>query len=443
MTFIETYRELLRGCETPDYRRFLQAARVVDSATQASYMQPKRGKFPFLKRMRSLLKLINYEESWFEQVVLVGGTYAKGTVTAHLQALAHSTGSTGAFLSPSVLSWCETVLTAPSQPITPRRLAEIYHSLLAAANEVGRLPHGGPSHFECMLATALIAGRDAGCKRMILEVGCGGADDATNAIPHQAAVITGVGEDHMPLLGNTLEEVAKTKAGIIPEGGTLFTAETDEKLLRLFAKECDKRHAAYYVFSPISDPEHYEAGNAALARAVAGQLFGAEEDGERLAPLPGRYDLLFVEQLPRLRRFLGGAAPAAAASPLLAIDGAHNRDKCAALVARLRADGIRSTVTVLALKSDKDVESIAHTLEPISRSFILIACEGELGEQTLPVTELQRRLTAAVKKPVTVANDMTQAMRTAVEALQPGDALLATGSFLLVREVWRWLLEEK
>jgi len=226
-------------------------------------------------------------------------------------------------------------------------------------------------------ALALLHFAREGVELAVLEVGLGGRLDATNAAEPVLSVVTNIGHDHLEVLGPTLKDVAREKAGIFRKGVPALTAARGEGLAALKAEararetplwvlgedfgvgdlEALEEGLGFTLYLPRTGEERpfrarllgpHQAENLALA-ALAGRLLGASweavEGGLLRAENPGRLQRLFY----------GGKE--------LILDGAHNPEGALALKEALRFHGLLPAALVLAFSRDKDHAAMAEALK--------------------------------------------------------------------------------
>jgi len=167
----------------------------------------------------------------------VGGTNGKGSVTCTLASVLHRAGHrTGAYTSPHLCSFRERIM------IDGRPLSE--RALLSYAEEVGPVVVGcGLTFFEAVTVLALHVFAREGVGMAVLEVGLGGRLDATNVVRPEVAAVTNVARDHAEFLGDTLEEIAAEKGGIIKPDVPFVTAEPSGPSLDVLTRIARARRA--------------------------------------------------------------------------------------------------------------------------------------------------------------------------------------------------------
>jgi dihydrofolate synthase / folylpolyglutamate synthase len=177
-----------------------------------------------LAHMRALAAAVGDPEKRFRSV-LIAGTNGKGSTAATLASILRAAGvRVGLYTSPHLERMNERIVV-DGRAIGDEEFARVYERVEMAAEELvreGVVPHA-PSFFEMMTAMAFVHFADAGVEIAVLEVGMGGRLDATNIVEPLVSVVTDIALDHMEWLGPTLSEIAREKAGILREGGTMVT----------------------------------------------------------------------------------------------------------------------------------------------------------------------------------------------------------------------------
>ena len=272
------------------------------------------------------------------KVIHVAGTNGKGSVCAYLDAMLRAEGNkTGLFTSPHLVAVNERI-AVNGAPVSDDDFVRLFETALDAVRrmEAAGLQH--PTFFEFLLGMALCAFRDADVDYAVLETGLGGRLDATSAVePPEVCVITSIGYDHMQYLGDTLEEIAAEKAGIIRPGVPVFYAASSEEsdsVIRkaaqnngCFCKKIGKdayeilrtgdKHIAFSCASDyygnttwkLNNIGKYQPGNAMLAMETMRWL-----TGEKGHPKRWQKSLSELKWAGRMEEVLPGVW----------VDGAHN-----------------------------------------------------------------------------------------------------------------------
>ncbi len=414
-----------------NFDRYCRAVAYIDSLGNlplfAEYMNPARPPHPeiYLKRMRYFLRLLGNPERGFK-FVHITGTSGKGTVATMIHNSLMAAGKkSGLFTSPFVVCPIEKIQVG-SLYIAPDEFAALVEKIKPAIDKAyvsGEF--GRPSHFEIYLAVAFLYFKRIQCEWAVLEVGCGGRYDATNIIPPPvASAITCIDYDHTEILGDTLEKIARDKAGIIKKSSKLFTTEKRPALLEIFKRACREKGASYSeVASEAVD------SNEALATAVARSIGVSEESikkGIALTRLPARFEIV-------------------ARKPLTTIDGAHNRSKMAHTVGLLKKEKFRKLLLVFGICDNKDSHDVLRQVVPLADE-IFFTRSASRDRRPAPPARLLKESRRYLKPGARTETFLDSADALSVARARAGknDCILVTGSFFLAGEARAcWFPEEK
>ncbi len=340
-------------------RRYSDALRFLNSFTDYERMASVYAPGDYnLERMRRLLSALGNPERAFLSLH-IAGTKGKGS-TAHLaEAILREAGyRTGLYTSPHLVDLRERIR------LDGKILSEQDFTRVMAEMEP-ELRRLRPTYFETMTAAAFLLFAEKGVDYAVVEVGLGGRLDATNVILPAACAITTIDYDHMEKLGNTLEEIAGEKAGILKPGIPAVSSPQPPAARRVLDKVNGLIYPRFRVLSSrgfvvkftVEDRPHelpvlgeHQAANAATALALverSGAIVssGAVRRAFRKVRLPGR-----VERVGR--------------RPTLIVDAAHNPVSARALAAALRGVPRRRLVLVFGASADKDYRGMLASLLP-------------------------------------------------------------------------------
>jgi len=386
--------------------------------------------------------------------VVVAGTNGKGSVSAMLASILSSAGiRTGLYTSPHLVRYEERIIV-DGRPVTPGEFADAVTAVREAIDRM--LPAGElkshPTHFEVLTAAAFHRFRQAGIDAGVLEVGMGGRLDAVATAQTAVAVITNISLEHTKHLGNSVEAIAREKAGIIREGCWVVTGESDPGALAVIREEARGRGVRLierFVDAQVSHSPVTSAGRFGLTTRT-------RPYGELLTPLPGRHQVenavlavlaaeafaesgaaakpippaAVTEGLARAR--WPGRLQIAGQEPLLILDGAHNPAGCEALARALkdlRDAGVCDRIGfVFGALQDKELDAMLGALVP--RADMMVVTKGRSG-RFLDPGETARAAVALGASPV-VARDPASALALAREWARPADAIVVCGSLYLV-----------
>jgi dihydrofolate synthase / folylpolyglutamate synthase len=188
------------------------------AVTDYLFAQKAHGPKYGIERMRVLAAAIGHPER-ATPCIHVAGTNGKGSVAAMMDAILHAAGwHTGLHTSPHLVNLNERV-QVDRRMLTDREIVEYVTELRPVAERLAAAdPTDRPSFFELVTAMALLHFARTRCDIAAIEVGLGGRLDATNIVTPEVSVITSIAMDHCELLGDTLEQIATEKAGIIKPG---------------------------------------------------------------------------------------------------------------------------------------------------------------------------------------------------------------------------------
>jgi dihydrofolate synthase/folylpolyglutamate synthase len=432
---------------------------------------------PTLDRVAALVDLLGDPHRAYP-IIHITGTNGKTSTARMTEALLRERGlRTGRFTSPHLVSMRERI-SIDGQPLSAERFIEVYEEILPYVQLLDERQPVKLSFFEILTGMMFAAFADAPVDVAVIEVGMGGRWDATNVGDGAVAVIMPVALDHMRYLGNTIEEIATEKAGIIKPGATAVIAQQQvaaaEILLEraahvgatvaregfefgVLAREMafggqqlvlqGLRGTYADVYLPLFGA--HQASNAACALAAVEAFAGvsemvANEDGSLITLGPG----LSAEGLgPDLVRagFAKASSPGRLdilrRSPTVIADAGHNPAGVAvtaqALTESFHFDKVIGVVAVLA---DKDVEGILEELEPVLSDIIATTNSSPRAMPAAELADLARdifgedrvhvapRLDEAIEEAVALADEADAAAAGAAGGGLGSTAVLVTGA---------------
>ena len=188
----------------------------------------------------------------------VAGTNGKGSVCAYLNSIYKKSGyKVGMFTSPHLVRFGERI-QVNGKSIVDEHLIKL---VTTVRNTLPELPDQiSPTFFEFLTGMALKYFADEGCDLVIWETGMGGRLDATNIVTPECSIITNVSLDHQTWLGDTIEEIAHEKAGIIKPHKPVITAATQSKVLEKIKKKSKQCSAPLLQIRDDSMPDHLVPG---------------------------------------------------------------------------------------------------------------------------------------------------------------------------------------
>jgi dihydrofolate synthase/folylpolyglutamate synthase len=406
------------------------------------------GREPGLGRMRDLLDLMGKPEEGYP-IIHVAGTNGKTSTSrlATLLLVAHGL-TTGTLTSPH-LQRIEERLAVNGRTSTPEEFALAVSDVAAFADLREGAGDEPNTYFELATAAGFAFFAEQAVSAGVLEVGLGGRLDATNVVDAEVCVVTSIGRDHTEHLGEEIDGIAREKLAIAGPGCILVTGPLPDLAAReasLKARELGVQHRRYDVDYGI---EEYERGVGGWLATVK----GAEATYEELfLPLHGRYQLTNLaiavaatEALVGRKLDKGAVRDAAsvatapgrmeplASAPFVMVDGAHNEDGIAALVASLREEyPTTKWHLLLGLMGDKNVDLILERLAPITMGLVATSIESE---RSIPAAELAERAASILDVPVLASETVEDGLDMARAEAGHRGAVLVAGSLYLAGEV--------
>ena len=353
---------------------------------------------PGFDRIRALLARMGSPEQGRE-IVLIAGTNGKGSTASMLAALSTSAGvRTGLHTSPHLLHVGERMRVDGTAASTEWLGAqtERFSALLDRVE---------PSFFEATLALSLLWFAEHDARRWVIEVGLGGRLDATNVLDPAVSIVTSIGWDHVDLLGPTLADIAREKAGIARAGRPLVVGALPEEALaavtahaaaigaRLIGPAGPQQAAdgTWTLTSPLRNVSNVRLPLTGAHQGVNAQLALSALDLLDKVQVPEavvRHGFAHVSALSGLR------ARQEWVKPWCMVDVGHNPEALAATIAAFDSatahDAVRPCI-ILGFLKDKDVEAVGGLLSGADRDVRTVSTDGSRG---LAAHETAGRLTA-------------------------------------------------
>ena len=376
-------------------------------------------------------------------VITVGGSNGKGSTVRFIEALCAENGlSTAVYTSPHLVRYNER-MRINSRDVDDAWLVRQFETVERARQEIPL------TYFEFGTLAALAGFGESGVDLWILEVGLGGRLDAVNVVDPDVSLITTVSLEHQDWLGDTIDQIAAEKAGILRKDrpafygdellpdGLLEAASRTGARLSCFGKDfgyslADEQSWDWFGSGltlnhlprpTVQDPaqlRNFSLGLSAVAAIDQQWLKPAAVNRALQWPLPaGRFQLIEAQD----RRWV--------------VDVAHNPQAAEVLHDRLAALGAdRPMRAVIGMLADKQVDEFVRRLLPLVDGWIVCPVDAERG---LDAAALAARIERAGGRRIEQAASPQLAMALAHESTRPGDRILVTGSFHMAGPALSWL----
>lgn len=396
-------------------------------------------------------------------LVHVAGTKGKGSVATMVAAMLSASGlKTGLYTSPH-LHRLEERFRVDGKPCSHAELIGLVDQLRAMTGE-DKGETGRPSFFEMTTAMALLHFERTSCEAIVLEVGLGGRLDSTNVCSPSLSVITSIGLDHQHVLGDTLVQIAREKAGIIKQHVPVISGVADADAADVIRSQAGQHQCEMFQLGIDFDFDHQPAerwGSKVLYRGLRSPLT------QRLQvdlPLEGAHQArnatLAIAVTDLLRERGTGITRDAVHSGLASlscegrierfdlpgdvlgiVDSAHNEDSINALCDCLQTrSSNRKVCVVFGTSLDKSAEPMLNSLAKVADRILLTRFHG--NPRFRDPHELEPLLPAAMREREIVIEDPIEACQRGQQLASPGGTLVICGSFFLAAETRSWMRQQ-
>lgn len=393
------------------------------------------------------------------RVIHVTGTNGKTSTSRFIERLLREHGlRTGRFTSPHLVKLNER-MSLDGEPVSDERLYTVWTEIAPIVSLVdAELEASGEdplTFFEVLAVLGFAIFADAPVDVLVLEVGMGGEWDSTNVADGDVAVFTPISLDHMDRLGNTIEEIAKTKAGIIKPGAIVLSSAQPPEALKVLAERTaavGEKFLSYGKDFGVSAVSLNKLGQTVTVKSVAGEY------PDLNLPVHGEYQAQnSALAVAAVEAFLGGgqqrimddvvrASFADFSSPgrlqivnrdpLTILDAAHNEDGAKSLVKAMKESfGAPYSVAVISILAEKNARALLEILDDTFIEFIITQSESARAIPAEELAELAREIFGGDR--VHVQANPQWALAEAAKLLPPtlGNAIVVTGSVTLVGQV--------
>ncbi|GAB6086808.1 bifunctional folylpolyglutamate synthase/dihydrofolate synthase [Alkaliphilus crotonatoxidans] len=407
-----------------------------------------------LENIQYLLKLLGSPQQGLK-IIHVAGTNGKGSTSAFLHGILKMAGyRVGLYTSPYLETFTERI-QINGEKIPEEKLAHYTARVKEKIQQMVEEGKNHPTEFEVVTAIAFTYFQEEQVDYLVLEVGLGGRLDATNVVEAPlVSVITPIGFDHMQYLGNSLEEIAFEKGGIIKNNCITVISPQQEEAMTVLKELCLERNSRYVPVQPGNLKVH--------SSSLEGQCFSVEMMDtfyhEVKIKMLGQHQidncctaLWVIEALKRyadlkiqkedLYKGLNetiwpGRLEVLRKSPLTIIDGAHNTHGAEALkqsIVELLRD--YQITLVIGMLADKDVKGYLDLIIPHVQRVVVTRPDNPRAMEPIQLAELIK----GYSKPVWIQENIPRAIEEAYGITKENEAIIVAGSLYMIGEARKYI----
>lgn len=380
------------------------------------------------------------------KVIHIAGTNGKGSTVSFIKDVLKEDYKVGSFVSPHLITYCDRIKIGDTE-ISQADFAEIGDFIIEKEKDIVK-EYGALNLFEFLTIMAIIYFEREEVDLAILEVGMGGRADSTNIFTSREkliSLITSISMDHMEYLGDTIEEIADAKAGIIQEGGLVVTTNRDPKILGVIEKEAKEKYAELFYTKDLEseilksdlrgidfkvkldDVEDFhltQIGDYQVENAI-GAIYALYILNKRGILKISLYDIKA-----RIKRSTWkGRMEIVSRDPLIILDGAHNFDGIKRLVESLDNFKFKKLHLIMSILADKEHKKMLEEISSYTDEVVFVNLDYKRG--TSPDELSSEASEYGLKGQVMTINE---ALAYYKKSYQEGDLILITGSLYFVSE---------
>ena len=412
------------------------------------------GKKPGLKRMEWMMERLGHPEKK-TPAIHVAGTNGKGSTVTFIRNMLEEHGLVvGTFTSPFIEVFNERI-SVNGEPIEDSEIVRLANIIYPLAQELEETDLGGPSEFEVITAMMFTYFGEGHVDVAVIEVGLGGLYDSTNIVLPEVSVITTIGMDHMAILGDTLPEIAKQKAGIVKPAVPVVTGNIPHEALKeikQLALECQSPLYQYATDFWIEDwhtlptwGEQFTFEDETLRlRTIQLSMLGKHQVENAAAAIKAvelyaeRKQLTLKHEalLRGLKRaFWPGRMEKISDEPIIVLDGAHNEPGVERLVETIKHDFPEQEVRILfSAVVNKDIQQMVDLIQSLPNVQLSLTTFDS------PKAAASEELGPYIRSGITYYEQWQAGLLSELETMGEGGILFITGSLYFISEVRRELL---
>lgn len=401
-----------------------------------------------LERTYKLLEYLGNPERDLK-LIHIAGTNGKGSTTSMITEILMGEGyKVGMYTSPFIEEFEERIQINRNN-IPKETLAILMDEIKVAVDKVIEAGYNHPTEFEIITVLMLLYFKKENIDFGVIEVGLGGTLDSTNVIKPIIQVITSISFDHTNLLGNTLEEIAREKAGIIKKGIPTVIYPQQEEVLKVIKNKCFEMDSELY----IANNENLKFKNIVNLDKPY-QLLKYNNEIDILLPLLGEHQIINLSVAMQAIEVLNnkniidisianivksiknvswkGRLEVLSNNPYVVIDGAHNIQGIETLSRNIKKYfKYENLYLILGILADKDVEEMIKIITPMAKKVYAVTPNSIRGE----LAESLKDEVIKFNKNCKAFDKYEEAYLEALKDASEKDLILASGSLYMIGDM--------
>lgn len=401
-----------------------------------------------LERTYKLLEHLGNPERDLK-LIHIAGTNGKGSTTSMITEILMGEGyKVGMYTSPFIEEFEERIQINRNN-IPKESLAILMDEIKVAVDKVIEAGYNHPTEFEIITVLMLLYFKKENIDFGVIEVGLGGTLDSTNVIKPIIQVITSISFDHTNLLGNTLEKIAREKAGIIKRGIPTVIYPQQEEVLKVIKNKCFEMDSELY----IANNENLKFKNIVNLDKPY-QLLKYNNEIDILLPLLGEHQIINLSVAMQAIEVLNnkniidisianivksiknvswkGRLEVLSNNPYVVIDGAHNIQGIKTLSRNIKKYfKYENLYLILGILADKDVEEMIKIITPMAKKVYSVTPNSIRGE----LAESLKDEVSKFNKNCKAFDKYEEAYLEALNDASEKDLILASGSLYMIGDM--------
>ncbi|MFR7994858.1 MAG: bifunctional folylpolyglutamate synthase/dihydrofolate synthase [Clostridium sp.] len=401
-----------------------------------------------LERTYKLLEHLGNPERDLK-LIHIAGTNGKGSTTSMITEILMGEGyKVGMYTSPFIEEFEERIQINRNN-IPKESLAILMDEIKVAVDKVIEAGYNHPTEFEIITVLMLLYFKKENIDFGVIEVGLGGTLDSTNVIKPIIQVITSISFDHTNLLGNTLEKIAREKAGIIKKGIPTVIYPQQEEVLKVIKNKCFEMDSELY----IANNENLKFKNIVNLDKPY-QLLKYNNEIDILLPLLGEHQIINLSVAMQAIEVLNnkniidisianivksiknvswkGRLEVLSNNPYVVIDGAHNIQGIKTLSRNIKKYfKYENLYLILGILADKDVEEMIKIITPMAKKVYSVTPNSIRGE----LAESLKDEVSKFNKNCKAFDKYEEAYSEALNDASEKDLILASGSLYMIGDM--------